>query len=56
MKYYYCINLNERGSFYADIRDIYGNTVYEIFAGDMLESEESSIFDDGFMRHGETLF
>lgn len=46
--YGYYINLDERGEFYADVRNALGSTVYEIHAGD---PEEGSIFEDGFMRH-----
>ncbi len=46
----YYINLDERGDFYADVRDVDGNSVYEINAGGRLAEDESSIFDDGFMR------
>lgn len=49
--YEYWINLNERGSFYADVRNSSGKTVFEIKAGDELGPDESSIFDDGFMKH-----
>ena len=49
--YTYHINLDERGSFYADVRDPSGTTVFEIKAGNELEPDESSIFDDGFMKH-----
>jgi hypothetical protein len=37
------INLDERGEFFADVRDTKGNTVYEIHGFD--------IFEDGFMQH-----
>ncbi|OCG90028.1 hypothetical protein LMG667_03390 [Xanthomonas euvesicatoria] len=46
----YFIDLDERGSFLADVRDELGNTVFEIRAGNELADDESSIFDDGFMR------
>jgi len=49
MTYTYHINLDERGRFFADLRDIDGYTVYEIHAGD-LDEGETSIFEDGFMR------
>jgi len=49
--YGYYINLNERGYFYADVRDADGNTVYEIRDGASLEEDEASIFEDGYMRH-----
>jgi len=53
MEYEYVINLNERGSFYADVRDERGKTVFEVRGGNELDSDESSIVDDGFMRHFE---
>lgn len=43
MQYEYFINLNERGEFFADVRDPDGNTVYEIHGFD--------IFKDGFMKN-----
>lgn len=46
----YHINLNERGSFYADVRNTSGKTVFEIKAGNELKEGESSIFEDGFMK------
>lgn len=49
--YQYYINLNERGSFYADVRNQNGNTVFEIKAGNELGPDESSIFEDGFMKN-----
>ena len=48
--YTYHINLNERGSFYADVRNSGGKTVFEIRAGDELKPGESSIFEDGYMK------
>lgn len=55
IKYEYNINLDERGSFYADVRDEDGKTVFTIKAGDELEDGESSIFDDGYMKHKNDL-
>lgn len=50
--YIYRINLNERGEFRADVyREDTNQTVFEINAGDSLADGESSIFDDGYMRH-----
>jgi hypothetical protein len=49
--YAYHINLDERGSFYADVRNQNGNTVFEIKAGNELGENESSIFEDGYMKH-----
>lgn len=43
----YHINLDERGEFYADVRNSVGDTVYEIKGGD--------IFEDGFMKHKNDL-
>lgn len=51
--YTYHINLDERGIFYADVRDQRGTTVFEINAGHDLD--ESNIFDDGFMRNKKDL-
>lgn len=48
--YGYYINLDERGDFYADVRDSDGQTVFEIRAGNSLLEDVSSIFEDGFMR------
>ncbi len=45
----YHINLDERGSFYADVRRN-EETIFEIKAGNELAEDESSIFDDGFMK------
>ena len=41
MEYTYHINLDERGDFFADVRDSKDNTIYEIIGW--------SIFEDGFM-------
>ena len=43
MHYTYHINLDERGEFYADVREENGRTVYDI--------KGPSIFEDGFMCH-----
>lgn len=50
-KYTYHVNLDERGSFYADVRNEDGKTVLEVFGGNELPEGESSLVDDGFMRH-----
>ena len=55
MTYKYFINLDERGSFLADVRNSKGKTVFEIKAGDELAEDETSIFDDGFMSHKNDL-
>ena len=49
MKYGYYVDLDERGEFYADVRDSGGKTVFEVRAGGEAEGE-SNIFEDGFMR------
>jgi len=49
----YHINLDERGTFYADVRDERNQTVYEIKIDDAdpdWDSWNASIFADGFMR------
>ena len=51
MTFEYHINVDERGSFFADVRDESGETVLTIKAGNELEEGESSIFEDGFMKH-----
>ena len=43
----YYINLNERGEFYADVRNPQGETVLEIKGFD--------IFEDGFMKHDKDI-
>ena len=45
----YYINLDERGDFYADVRDAVGKTVFEVRGGGSLSEDESSLVDDGFM-------
>jgi len=55
MEYGYHVNLNERGSFYADVRNAEGVTVFEVRAGNEVGEDESSIFEDGFMSHAEDM-
>ncbi len=43
----YFINLDERGEFYADVRDDSNNTIFEIKGFD--------IFEDGWMRNKNDL-
>ena len=47
MIFHYYINLDERGEFYADVRDHAENTVLELFGTD--------IFEDGYMRNKDDL-
>ena len=53
--YTYWINLDERGSFRADVRNSNGKTIFNILAGDELGPDESSIFEDGWMKHKNDL-
>lgn len=43
----YYVNLEERGNFYADVRDVRGNTIYEVRSDD----EDGTIgeVENGFM-------
>lgn len=50
----YFINLDERGSFYADVRNPQGETVFEIKVGNELSEDESSIFDDGSVQSNKS--
>ncbi|MEP3665826.1 MAG: hypothetical protein ABJN42_03720 [Roseibium sp.] len=44
----YYVNLDERGEFYADVRNEEGNTVFEV----RVDGEnQDNIFTDGFMSH-----
>lgn len=47
-KFGYYVNLDERGEFYADVRNTGGETVFEIRISD---AEDSNIVEDGFMAH-----
>ena len=47
MQYKYYINLDERGCFFADVRDSEGETIFEIHGFD--------VFEDGFMGHQDDL-
>jgi hypothetical protein len=47
MTYSYYINLDERGEFYADVRDDQEATVLELHGFD--------IFEDGYMKHSADL-
>ena len=55
MNFEYFINLDERGSFLADVRDEAGKVVFNIRAGAELPEDEASIFEDGYMNHPEDL-
>ena len=45
--YEYRINLDERGTFYADVRNAAGKTIFEVRA----EDEPLWLVEDGFMKH-----
>lgn len=44
----YYVNLDERGDFYADVRDPTGETIFEIRSED---DGSIALIEDGFMRH-----
>jgi len=46
-QFYYFVNLNERGCFYADVRDEQDNTVYEIFDVEHV----IDLIENGYVRH-----
>lgn len=48
----YFVNLDERGEFYANVRDVDGETVYEVRSD---EGGSISLIEDGFMSHKEDL-
>lgn len=48
----YYINLDERGDFYADVRDPSGTTLFELHAE---EDGAIALIEDGFMRHKSDL-
>lgn len=51
MKYTYHINLDERGSFYADVRDGDENTIYDVKLGDNSKDYDFDLIDAGYMTH-----
>jgi hypothetical protein len=51
--YGYYINLDERGSFYADVRDADGETVLEIHNDE--EDGTIGLVEAGYMRHARDL-
>lgn len=50
---FYVIDPNERGSFVAHVQDYLGNSVFDIRAANELQEDETSIFDDGWMKDAE---
>lgn len=46
------INLNERGSFYGDLRNMDGTTVLEIKSND---DGEIDLIEDGYLKHNQDL-
>lgn len=55
LQFTYHINLDERGSFCADVRNSEEETVFTIKSGDELPEGETSIFEDGFMKHKDDM-
>lgn len=49
-RYFYVIDLDERGSFRAHVEDQAGQTVFEFVSGNELAEDESDLFQDGWMR------
>ena len=49
------IDLDERGSFLAHVENKNGKAVFNIKAGNELKEDESSIFEDGWMKHKEDI-
>lgn len=47
----YYVNLDERGSFYADVRSVDNKTVFEVRAGNELGEDDTDPVTDGFMKH-----
>lgn len=50
MRFTYHINLDERGEFYADVRNDASDTVFEI--GGEQGAALAEMIEDGFMNHG----
>ena len=50
-KFYYVINLDERGDFNADVRDGDDNTIWEIVSMDHL----NELIEDGFIQHDQDI-
>jgi len=50
-KFTHHVDLDERGYYRATVRDHKDETVFTIRAGAELDEDESSIFDDGFMKN-----
>ena len=46
------VNLDERGTYFADVRDANGNTVFEIHSN---EDGGIDLIEDGFMKHKDDL-
>ncbi|MSU91880.1 hypothetical protein GE300_20095 [Rhodobacteraceae bacterium 2CG4] len=50
--YGHFVNLDERGDYYADVRDANENTVFEIRAND---DGSIDLIEDGYMTHSQDL-
>jgi hypothetical protein len=54
--YTFHVNLDERGMFYADVRNQNGRTLFEIKIDESLpDDEQSNPIEDGWMKHGRDL-
>jgi hypothetical protein len=51
----YYINLNERGCFEADVRNLEGKSVFELKSGLSLPRGASDLIEDGFMKHAHDI-
>jgi hypothetical protein len=52
-KFTHHVNLDERGSYYADVRNHKGETVFNIYGGNSVDEHsltDNNIFEDGFMK------
>lgn len=45
----YYVNLDERGSFYADLRNEHGDSVYSVYGGNMIDEDDMSLVEMGYM-------
>lgn len=50
MQYRYRVQLNTHMAFLASVYDVNNDAVYEVKAGDLLEADEKSLVEYGFMK------